>query len=121
MYIGTFEDDYSYKTYGIEKFRFLHAKCYAYVVDGELKTTIAGVGKKEGLNALKDIENLKDGFYISNAGGKKIKYCSMPIRTIKRGEMEFPIASHIVMTSRDYMISDNRKMIIENIEQEVIV
>lgn len=121
VYIGTFEDDYQSKTYGIEKFRFLHAKCYAYIVDGELKTTIAGVGKKEGLNALKDIENLKDGFYISNAGGKKIKYCSMPIRTIKRGEMEFPIASHIVMADRDYMISDNRKMIIENIEQEVIV
>jgi len=53
VYIGSAEDEHPSVKYGYKSFRFLHAKCYAAESwDGEkyvLESTIAGVGKSEGV------------------------------------------------------------------------
>lgn len=69
----------------ITKFRFLHAKCYAYTVKKgdkeELETTIAGV-RKYGRNGnsrvkeLGDINNLKSKYVFEDCGGTGISYTS---------------------------------------------
>lgn len=63
----------------ITSFRFLHAKCYAYVTDGEkLKCVIAGVRDRKGKDTrekeLQTIDNLKSGFVFSRMGGTKAVY-----------------------------------------------
>lgn len=64
----------------IVEFKFLHAKCYAYVLaDGEMRATIAGV-KKIGRNGntrvkeLGSLDNLEDGFVFKDCGGTTTKY-----------------------------------------------
>lgn len=105
VYIGSFEDDYPNEDYGIKQFRFLHAKCYGKVSSGGLQWTIAGVAKDCAKAALRNIDDLKDGFYISNAGGMKVKYVSAPILTIERSGLQFQSASYIVMKPRDYKVN----------------
>lgn len=63
----------------IIKFRFLHAKCYAYVTsDGQLHATIAGVPEKSGdmtrVKELGDINNLLPGTVFKSCGGTVSKY-----------------------------------------------
>lgn len=105
VYIGSFEDDYPNEEYGIKKFRFLHAKCYGKVSSKGLQWTIAGVAKDCAKRALRNIDDLKDGFYISSAGGMKVKYVSAPIQTIERSGLQFQSASYIVMKPRDYRVN----------------
>lgn len=105
VYIGTFEDDFPTEKYGIYKFRFLHAKCYGKVTKKGLQWTIAGVSKNCAKVALKDISDLRDGYYIPHAGGMKVKYVSSPIKTIERDGVKFATASYIIMTPRDYKVS----------------
>lgn len=105
VYIGSFEDDYPDEEYGIKQFRFLHAKCYGKVSRDGLQWTIAGVAKDCAKRALRNIEDLQDGYYISNAGGMKVKYVSAPIQTIERSGLKFQSASYIVMKPRDYKVN----------------
>ena len=105
VYIGSFEDDYPDEEYGIKQFRFLHAKCYGKVSSKGLQWTIAGVAKDCAKRALRNIDDLKDGYYISNAGGMKVKYVSAPIQTIERSGLKFQSASYIVMKPRDYRVN----------------
>lgn len=65
----------------ITAFRFLHAKCYAYITDDKkLHATIAGVpakSKEHGITREEElgcIDNLKDGFTFSKCGGSRIIY-----------------------------------------------
>ena len=64
----------------IVQFRFLHAKCYAYVTsDGELHTTIAGVTKigREGVTRVEElgtIDKLEDGMVFKYCGGTTSVY-----------------------------------------------
>lgn len=75
-YYNQFEDEKE----EITKFRFLHAKCYAYVTsDNQLHTTIAGVkqygrNKNTRVKELGDIENLDTGKIFTDCGGTIIKY-----------------------------------------------
>ncbi len=73
-----FYDEFEKENELIGKFIFLHSKCYAYEIDGELFTTIAGVtarGKKYTRSQeLGKIENLKEGFTFVDCGGTKAKY-----------------------------------------------
>lgn len=109
VYIGIAEDEHKGVQYGYKEFRFLHAKCYAALEwDGErydFGVTIAGVQKEKGKTALKTCENLKDGFYIADAGGNKLKYTDIPIHG--RADFNRPTksASFIYMEARDYLIS----------------
>ena len=64
-YMGVFEDDGSYK-----KFATLGAKKYCYTDQNDkLHITIAGVNKRLGADELGQIDNFKEGFTFSAAGG----------------------------------------------------
>lgn len=74
-YYHQFEDENE----NIIKFRMLHSKCYAYVIDNnEMKCTIAGVTKKgDGITReqeLKTIDNLKPFFTFTKCGGTSCTY-----------------------------------------------
>lgn len=110
VYIGVAEDEHPEVPYGYKRFRFLHAKCYAaeswngseYVVE----TTIAGVSKKNGVEAMAgDIDNLADGLYIADAGGQKLAYHSKPITVRTDWARKTMTASYIYMTPRDYLVN----------------
>ena len=88
-----------------EEFRFLHAKCYAFVTKGELKCVIAGVSAYEDStrqysreDELGEIDNLKDGFVFRRCGGVTVKYDdTSPIRTYTyRGE-ELEVATACII------------------------
>ena len=68
-YMGIFEDDGEY-----EQFKTLGAKKYVYTDADGLHITIAGVSKKDGAKELESIENFKDGFIFTNAGGLESVY-----------------------------------------------
>lgn len=80
-YYGTFEDEND----NINKFRFLHAKCYAFENDKGLFTTIAGVRKSESIDnvtitnsdELGSIDNLEEGFTFVKCGGTRVEYVYM--------------------------------------------
>ena len=71
-YLGVFEDETGPD--GYEKFVTLGAKKYAYVENGKLHITIAGVGKKKGAEELGDIRNFREGFIFRAAGGTESVY-----------------------------------------------
>ena len=111
VYIGSAEDEYPEIDYGYKSFRFLHAKCYsAEAWDGTqyvLESTIAGVGKAQGVEALDgDINNLRDGLIIDDAGGLALKYHDRPIFTRHDFERPTLCASYIEMNPRSYIVND---------------
>ena len=93
-YLGIFEqelgayDKKKKKRIYAKDFKTMGAKKYAYVTnDGELKITIAGVGKKKGAEYLKKhggLEALRDGFVFPahGGGGTLAKYNDDIDRTI---------------------------------------
>lgn len=111
VYIGIAEDEHPQAEYGYKEFRFLHAKCYAARnCDGVLESTIAGVGKKEGVAALKDdIENLNDFLVIDDAGGQMLTYHNSPIKERHDFQRVTHSASWIVMTPRRYEVGQTTK------------
>ena len=134
VYIGSAEDEHPTVPYGYKCFRFLHAKCYAAEAwDGEryvLESTIAGVGKKEGVKGINDaytkygkpserpIDMLRDGLYIPHAGGLKLFYQNRKPMTATRWSRPTRVASFIYMEDRDYMVSDKPP---EGLEMEVMI
>ena len=115
VYIGVAEDEHPRDDYGMKKFRFLHAKCYACIdADGTIESTIAGVSKAAGVAALAgDIDRLADGLFIPEAGGQCLTYHDAPIRT--RDDFFRPTvsASWIEMHPREYMVNDERFLLME--------
>lgn len=106
VYIGVAEDEHPQAQYGYKEFRFLHAKCYAArTCSGELESTIAGVGKKQGVSALHDdINNLNDLLVIPDAGGMMLAYHDAPIHLRSDFQRYTETASWIVMTPRRYEV-----------------
>lgn len=106
VYIGVAEDEHPDADFGYKEFRFLHAKCYAArTYDGKLESTIAGVGKKEGVAALKDdIENLTDMLVIEDAGGLTLTYHNAPAHVRTDFAKPTMSASWVVMTPRRYEV-----------------
>ena len=111
VYIGIAEDEHPQAEYGYKEFRFLHAKCYAArTCEGKLESTIAGVGKAEGVKALKDdIENLNDFLIIEDAGGQMLTYHNSPIKERHDFQRVTHSASWIVMTPRRYEVGQTTK------------
>lgn len=75
-YMGVYEQEHS-----MDFFRTTGSKKYAYVIDGKLSVTIAGVDKKLGgreLAAHGGIDALVDGFVFREAGGLMAKYNDFP-------------------------------------------
>lgn len=111
VYIGSAEDEHPSVDYGYKSFRFLHAKCYAAESwNGEgyvLESTIAGVGKAEGVAALDgSIDNLHDGLIIEDAGGLALKYHNRPVFRRYDFDRSTLCASYIEMNPRSYIVSD---------------
>lgn len=106
VYIGVAEDEHPDADFGYKEFRFLHAKCYAArTYEGKLESTIAGVGKKEGVAALKDdIENLTDMLVIEDAGGLTLTYHNAPAHVRTDFARPTMSASWVVMTPRRYEV-----------------
>ena len=106
VYIGVAEDEHPDADFGYKEFRFLHAKCYAArTYEGKLESTIAGVGKKEGVAALKDdIENLTDMLVIEDAGGLMLTYHDAPAHVRTDFAKPTMSASWVVMTPRRYEV-----------------
>lgn len=106
VYIGVAEDEHPDADFGYKEFRFLHAKCYATrTYEGKLESTIAGVGKKEGVAALKDdIENLTDMLVIEDAGGLMLTYHDAPAHVRTDFAKPTMSASWVVMTPRRYEV-----------------
>ena len=106
VYIGVAEDEHPDADFGYKEFRFLHAKCYAArTYEDKLESTIAGVGKKEGVAALKDdIENLTDMLVIEDAGGLMLTYHDAPAHVRTDFAKPTMSASWVVMTPRRYEV-----------------
>lgn len=120
VYIGTAENEYPSVRYGYRKFIFLHAKCYAaeawHGEEYSIETTIAGVGKTEGIAAMAgDISNLRDGLYIDKAGGKKLIYHDEPVQVRNDFKRPLKTASWIQMQDRDYRVQWSRDDKIEQV------
>lgn len=91
----------------------MHAKCYACRnADGIIESTIAGVGKKQGVQALGgSIDNLRDGLYIADAGGQCLVYHDAPIHARTDFARPTVSASWVVMTPREYRVNDPRSLL----------
>lgn len=127
VYIGSAEDEHPQVLYGYQKFRFLHAKCYAGLGWDkkkkcyQLETTIAGVGKKEGVKALDgDIDRLADGLYIADAGGNQLTYHDVPVYTRHDFKRPTKAASYIYMQARQYLVQNGVPDSVEIEESEII-
>lgn len=105
VFIGSLTDDYEEDEYGLEEFKFLHAKCYGYRTKDGVKYTIAGVNKAKAKEAMgDDLNNFHEGKYISDAGGQKLTYY---LRTLEERQLDGVMthtASYIYMQPRDYLI-----------------
>lgn len=127
IYIGTAEDEHPDIDYGYRRFTFLHAKCYAAEAWNnkkrcyEIETTISGVRKENGADAMNgDISNLRDGFFIANAGGLSLSYHDRKV--ITRWDFKRPTrsASYIVMKPRQYLISAGIPDMIEERDDAIV-
>lgn len=103
-YYGTFEDE-SEDEGIIKEFRFLHAKCYAFVTeDDKLHVTIAGV-RKQGLNnvtsvkELGNIDNLQSGFVFDKCGGTRSIYTNNKITSVVIDNHVLEYASACIITN----------------------
>ena len=105
---GVFEDEKD----NIEQFKFLHAKCYAFVNGFGLHATIAGVAKhnkKLGSEKvtieeeLQTIENLREGFTFIECGSTKSKYVNYDVsrETLAGHVTEYASAVIITPTTKE--------------------
>lgn len=97
-----------------EEFRFLHAKCYAFVTKGELKCVVAGVSAYEDStrqysreDELGEIDNLKDGFVFRRCGGVTVKYDdTSPIRTYTYSGEDLEAATACIIEKGEKTLSN---------------
>ena len=106
-YFNQFEDEEE----EIIEFRFLHAKCYAYVTnDGELHTTIAGVPEVSGditrVEELGSIDELRPGKTFYSCGGTMTKY--PPLGATVKPRMEV-IDGHLTEVASYAIITNTHK------------
>lgn len=108
-YYGTFEDEQD----NIKQFKFLHAKCYAYVNDSGLHCTIAGVTAKNKVTGitkeqeLQDIDNLRSGFTFKECGGTRALYTYNDISTYVYNDCNIPYADSCIILPVEKTLSCN--------------
>lgn len=110
-YYGVFEDEKD----NIRKFRFLHAKCYAYEdANGELHATIAGVSKSNKKlgkdkvtieDELKSIENLDENMIFKECGGTRCVYTHSEPQELNFNGHETVFASAAIILPTDKKLS----------------
>lgn len=108
-YYGTFEDEQD----NIKEFKFLHAKCYAYVNDSGLHCTIAGVTAKNKVTGItkeqeiQDIDNLRTGFTFRECGGTRALYTYYDISTYVYNDCIIPYADSCIILPVEKTLSCN--------------
>ena len=108
-YYGTFENEND----NIKEFKFLHAKCYAYVNDSGLHCTIAGVTAKNKVTEitkeeeLQDIDNLRSGFTFKECGGTRALYTYNDINTYVYNDCIIPYADSCIILPVEKTLSCN--------------
>lgn len=114
-YLGVMESDGEY-----QQFATLGAKKYAYIEDGKLGITIAGVNKKKGAEELKaagGLKRFKEGFVFRKGGGAESKYNDFPeISEIVREGQHLHITSNVYICESEYTlgITGDYRRILEN-------
>ena len=108
-YYGTFENEED----NIKEFKFLHAKCYAYVNDSGLHCTIAGVTAKNKVTEitkeqeLQDIDNLRTGFTFRECGGTRALYTYNDISNYVYNDCNIPYADSCIILPVEKTLSCN--------------
>lgn len=87
-----------------KKFCTLGAKKYCYEDEKGLHCTIAGVNKDKGPGELGSIENFKEGFVFSAAGGTEIIYNDNIYETIEREGRQLVITDNAVIRDSTYTL-----------------
>lgn len=112
-YMGVYESEGTY-----EYFKTLGAKKYAYVKNGRLTVTIAGVNKKKGSIELGTIDKFKEGFIFSDAGGTESVYNDEPeIASYEIDGKIIAITSNVVLKDSTYTLgvtADYRRLLDES-------
>lgn len=99
-YMGVYEPDGTYT-----RFSTMGAKKYAYEENGKLGVTISGVNKKKGANELGRLENFRQGFVFSEAGGTELKYNDHPeIEEIEIDGHKQKITRNVVIKDSTYTL-----------------
>ena len=102
----------------ITSFKFLHAKCYAFITDdNKLHCTIAGVTSKKGKTTrekeLGDINNLTSGKVFYKCGGTKAKYVESEIHIDDKGN---EVSSACIITPTEKTLSSKIEYQLEQFE-----
>ena len=101
-YMGVYEEEAIY-----DLFRTLGAKKYVTQIGDMLKTTIAGVVKKDGGEELKragGIEAFKDGFIFRDAGGNELAYNDEPYGMYEVEGHQLYIGPNVAITPSTYRL-----------------
>lgn len=115
----TFEDEND----NISEFKFLHAKCYGMIANGELSITVAGVtrrsrdGKMTREDELGSLDNLENGFIFKECGGTYSEYVEQQptVEIINGHRTEY--ASSCIIRDSEYQVNDVYKVWIEDVEE----
>lgn len=100
-----------------KKFCTLGAKKYCYEDAGGLHCTIAGVNKSEGPAELGKIENFKEGFVFTAAGGTESVYNDNIYQIIEREGHKLVITDNLVIRDSSYTLglSGEYKRLLERV------
>lgn len=102
-YLGVLEHDAEY-----DQFVTLGAKKYAFIENGKIGITVAGVAKKKGAEELAEsggLEAFKEGFIFRKAGGTESVYNDDPeIKSIIREGRKIELSSNLYITDSQYTL-----------------
>lgn len=98
-YMGVWEPESHYT-----RFCTLGAKKYVGEENGKLEITIAGVNKRKGAEELGTIENFKEGFTFTKAGGTVSKYNDNVNIIIEREGRTITVTDNLYITDSTYTL-----------------
>lgn len=98
-YMGVYEFEEIY-----DEFKTLGSKKYAYVLEGKLGCTIAGVNKRKAPGELKTLANFKPGFVFRDAGGTALKYNDEPNETQIHENHKIRITKNVAILPSEYTL-----------------
>ncbi len=98
-YIGVYEYEGCYR-----RFKTLGAKKYVYEDDDGVHITIAGVNKRIGADELQHIDNFKEGFTFTDAGGLQSVYNDDPDMILHLQGHDLQITSNVALLPSSYTL-----------------
>lgn len=105
-YMGVYENDGEYN-----QFETMGAKKYVYTDKKGLHATIAGVNKKKAPLELQKIENFKEGFKFTIAGGTESVYNDIDYGTYTVGNREIEITKNLYIKNSTYTLGYGKEYI----------